>query len=332
MAAGLNEFEWETLHETGAEADRLGEWEEEAGQEGELADWASRQWNGVRSPGSWQRAAALAAARSALSAYGGAGRAIADLLPAREFEGEYEAEFENEEEGEVEAGELHEINPARKVYLDAMMEHIAHEAAEAESEAEAAEGFLPLIPMIAGKLLPLAAKVLPKVAGKVMPRIARAVTRAAPRLSHGVNNIARTLYRDPRTRQLVRTIPSIARRTITSVARQAAAGRPVTPAMAQRVLAQQAYRVLTRPHETARVLRRNARMDRRYHVVTRTPLGRAWSGTGPGVWRGTGPSWTSTGPASWNYGRPGTGLCRSCGTRLQRQGTRFMNCRCACNG
>ena len=42
------------------------------------------------------------------------------------------------------------------------MEHMGLAAMEAESEFEAAEHFLPLIPMVASKLLPLAAKVLPK--------------------------------------------------------------------------------------------------------------------------------------------------------------------------
>jgi hypothetical protein len=290
MSAGLAEYEWEASPESGQE----GEWETEAEAVNDIANWARSQWAAVQTPGSWQRNAALAAARSALASAGQGGAAA--MLADRELEGEFESEFESESAGE------YELNPARRIYLDAMMEHLAHEAAEAESEEEAAEGFLPLIPMIAGKLLPLAAKVLPKVAGKVMPNIARAVTRVTPRLSRGVNSLARTLYRNPRTRRLVRTIPSIARRTITRVARQAAAGRAVTPAAAQRVLAQQAYRVLARPQETVRVLRRNAAMDHRYHGATRI-AGR---------------------PRSFRF-------CPTCGSRTGRS-ARTCSCHCSWSG
>jgi hypothetical protein len=237
MVSALNEYESELLTESELESAFAGE--SESGEEflGGLSNWTSRQWNALQTPGTWQRRAALAAAKAA--------------LPSQEAEGEEESEWE--------------INPVRKVYLDAMMEHLAHEAAHAESEAEAAEEFLPLVPMVASKLLPLAAKALPKVAGKVFPRIASAVTRATPQLTRGVSNIARTLYRNQRTRPLVRTVPTIARRTVTTLARQAASGRPVTPAGAQRVLAQHAYRVLSRPQETVRVLRRNSLMDQRFH-------------------------------------------------------------------
>jgi hypothetical protein len=165
--------------------------------------------------------------------------------------------------------------------------------------------------MLAGKLLPLAAKVLPRVAAKIMPRIARVMTRATPQLSRGVSNIARTLYRDPRTRHMVRTIPSIARRTVTTLARQAAAGRPVTPVAAQRVLAQQAYRVLTRPQETARALRLNAIMDKRFHGATGTVIGRS-----QGV-----------------FARPQVArVCPTCGTRVVRRAGRGCSCSCSCNG
>src|SRR5438270_396118 len=61
-----------------------------------------------------------------------------------EFEGEFEleGEFESELEGEFEfeMGE-HELNPIRRVYPDALMEHMAHAASEAENEHEAAEHF-----------------------------------------------------------------------------------------------------------------------------------------------------------------------------------------------
>ncbi len=352
MVAPMTEYELEAFGEAEHAFANEGEWEHgegEAGEQffGDIANWARRQWSAVQTPGSWQRRAALAAARSALPAAGGwvggrvgglvgpegapIGKAIggalgsagASLLPDREWEAELEGEWESGGEGEWE-GEA-ELNPVRKVYLDAMLEHMAHEAAHAESEEEAVEGFLPLIPMLASKVLPLAAKVLPRIAAKVIPRLARAVTRVSPQLSRGVSNITRTLYRNPRTRQLVRAVPSIAQRTMTRLARQAAAGRAVTPQAAQRVLAQQTYQVLTRPQATLRALRRNAGMDRRYHGVTGIPMGPApgvagavahCPTCGTGVMRrpvlastpGALPGWRPTGAM-----RSCCGCCRCCG-------------------
>src|SRR5690242_20285889 len=74
---------------------------------------------------------------------GAIGNVVGSLL------GESELESEQELESELE----HEISPIRKIYPDAMMEHLGELAAEAESEHEAAEHFLPLIGMAASKLL-----------------------------------------------------------------------------------------------------------------------------------------------------------------------------------
>ena len=168
----------------------------------------------------------------------------------REFEeeweatGEYEGAYEGEYEWEAEA------NPLRRVYPDALMEHMGHMATEAESEAEA-EAFI-------GALVPLAAQVLPRVAPHIM--------RAAPRLIRGISRITRTLRRNPATRPLVRAIPSIIRRTVGSVARQTRQGRPVTPQAVVRALGQQTRRVLTSPAACRHAVARSRALDRRYHV------------------------------------------------------------------
>jgi hypothetical protein len=81
----------------------------------------------------------------------------------------------------------------------------------------------------------------------------------------------------------------------------------VTPAAAQRVLAQQAYRVLTRPRLTARVMRHNAVMDRRYHGATQTPL---------------------VGPRRRFAG----GYCPACGSSMGGPRARQWTCRCSWNG
>jgi hypothetical protein len=199
-----------------------------------------------------------------------------ELEGESEYESEAELEDESELEGEYELEGEGEISPVSKVYPDAMMEHLAHVAMEAESEAEAAEGFLPLVPMIASKLLPLAARALPRIAGRALPKIARQVSRVTPNLVRGVTNITRVLHRNPATRRLIGTVPSIARRTVTTIARRAAAGRPVSPQLAARILAHHRRRVLRNPRMVRKILGRSNVMDRRYHRLAGLPRRAGW--------------------------------------------------------
>jgi hypothetical protein len=170
------------------------------------------------------------------SRVGGAlGDFLGSFLPDSEFEGEWE--FEGE------------MNPLRRVYPDALMEHLGHAATETESEEEA-EAFV-------GALIPLAARVI--------PRIAPAVMRAAPQLIRGVANVTRVLRSNPATRQLVRTVPNIVRRTAASLAQQSSQGRPVTPARAVRTLARQTARVISNPQRCAQAVQRSRALDRQHH-------------------------------------------------------------------
>ncbi len=172
-----------------------------------------------------------------------------ELETEDELEGEFEAEGELEFESEFEDEAEGEISPVRKIYADAMMEHMAHMAAEAETEQEAAEHFLPLIGMAASKLLPVVAKAAGPLLKKALPQVAKAVTRVTPQLTPRVSTITRSLHRNPNTRGLLHAVPSIARRTVHSLARQAAHGKHITPRSAVRTLARQTNKVLShRPH------------------------------------------------------------------------------------
>ena len=186
---------------------------------------------------------------------GAIGNVVGSLLG--EGEGEDESAFESEDEGE--------LSPIRKIYPDAMMEHLGELAFEAESEDEAAEHFLPLIGMAASKLLPVVAKAIAPMAKKALPKIARAVTRATPRLTKGIGQVAKTLHRNPQTRHLLKTVPSIARGTVGSIARQAAHGRNITPRTAVRTLARQARRVLAHPQQRRHALRHHNQLERKFH-------------------------------------------------------------------
>jgi hypothetical protein len=188
-----------------------------------------------------------------------------------ESEDEYEGEAEDEYEDEYEE----ELSPIRKVYPDAMMEHVGELAAEAESEDEAVEHLAPVAHMAASKILPVVAKVakitkgLSKAgsAAKMVKaaKIAHAVTKAVPRLTKAIGKVTRTLHRNPATRHLLKTVPGIARRAVGSIARQAVRGRHVTPRTAVHTLARQTKRVLGHPGHRKQALRQHNHLERKFH-------------------------------------------------------------------
>ena len=207
---------------------------------------------------------------------GALGNIASSLLGEQEMEGE--DEFEGEDE--------HEISPIRKIYPDAMMEHLGELAAESESEDEAAEHFLPLIGMAASKLLPVVARAVAPMAKRALPKIARALTRSTPQLTKGIGRVAKVLHRNPQTRHLLRAVPTIARRTVGNIARQTARGRNVTPRTAVRTLAKQARYVLGSPRQRQHALRRHKNLERRFHGkwgrgIARPHYGTAVHGVAP---------------------------------------------------
>jgi hypothetical protein len=155
-----------------------------------------------------------------------------------------------------------ELSPIRKIYPDAMMEHLAHEAAAAESGHHAARVLLPIVPMAATRLGPSVARALPTV---------------MPRLAHGVSTVTEGLFRRPQTRHLVRTIPTIVNRTVTSLANRASQGLPVTPQTAIRTLTQQTSQMIRNPQQRANALRRSNVFDRQFHRMTGTIVRRRGS-------------------------------------------------------
>ena len=170
----------------------------------------------------------------------------------QEAEAESESEFESEDEDELEE---EFANPQARAYPDALMEHLGHLAAEAESEAEA-EAFI-------AAAIPLAAQLLPKA----LPLI----SKAAPKLIKAAGRLTRVLRRNPRTRKLVRTVPRMIKRTVGSMAKQSARGRRVTPATATRTFRRQAAQVVGNPAQCAHAWRSSRAADRKYHRVAARP-------------------------------------------------------------
>jgi hypothetical protein len=256
MAVGVSEYELEALPEL--EAGHEGEQHESEQFFGALANLAQRGVGWLTAAGSPQRRFAILAARQALNrglpalgrfaggqiggtSNGATGASLgtraaswlSGLLPQQEYEAEWEAE----------------INPIRKIYPDAMMEHLGHAAAETHSEAEAEA--------LAGAMIPLAARVAPGAASAIM--------RAAPGLVCGLAGVVRTLHRSPATRPLIRTVPAIVRRTAASIAQQATRGTAVTPQAAVRTLARQTLQTLGTPRQAASAFRHSQRLDRHFH-------------------------------------------------------------------
>jgi hypothetical protein len=255
----MHEYEFESEWEGESEFEYEGEME---GEEffGRIAQMARRA---AQNPA--LRRIGLQAARSALGGLRGAGPAgamasnvLGGFLPQREYEGEFESEYEGE--GEFESEDF--VNPQRRLSRgpssEALMAHLGNAAASAESEDEA-EAFI-------GALVPLAARLI--------PRVAPAVMRAAPQLIRGISNVAQRLRSNPATQQLVRTLPTIARNTVGSLARQVGQGRPITPQTAVRTLAQQTARVIGNPRAATAAYQRNRALDRRYHQAVARPTGR----------------------------------------------------------
>jgi hypothetical protein len=245
MAFVQTEYESEDELEALSELEDESEWEDELEDESESEAFYSRLARLAR-----RRPHSKALTRIAKRAARAAISSLAD--PTCDGESECEAEGEYEDEGEAEGEFEAGLNPIRRVYPDALMEHLGHAATETEDEAEA-EAFV-------GALLPLAAKVLPKVG--------RAVMKAAPQLTRAVARVARTLRKNPSTRQLVRTMPELARRTVRSLAHRVAKGKPLTGRAAVRSLARHASHLLRHPKRVVHTYRRSRALHGHHHRAT----------------------------------------------------------------
>ncbi|MCL6741793.1 hypothetical protein LZ518_11710 [Sphingomonas sp. RB56-2] len=87
------------------------------------------------------------------------------------------------------------------------------------------------------------------------------VKAVVPILARAGGDVARQLAAssDPRARVLLRTIPTIQKRTLATLAAKARRGRPITPQTAVRVMRTQANRVLGNSQNLGRALANNAR-------------------------------------------------------------------------
>ena len=101
------------------------------------------------------------------------------------------------------------------------------------------------------------------VATVLSPRDRRALRRLLPHLVRGAAVLTRILRRRRITRPAVRAVPTIMRRTVATLKRQAAAGQPITRRAAGRAAATQVRRVLGSPAACAAAIQQNVRVSRR---------------------------------------------------------------------
>lgn len=306
--------EMETLYESEWEGETPGAFESEQFFQ-ELSQAANRA-----APVPALQRLALESARSALR-QGGITSAdglyeIQNMLGQAEMEGGYEGELEQA------------VSYMNQLPSSALMEHLGHAAAEAETEGESFAFLAPLLPL-AAKAIPLAVKGLgfagKLAAKKILPKVISNVTRSIPQMTRSLQGVARTLSKVPNAKPLKRTLPTIAKRSVAAVTRQAASGRPVTPQVAARTVAQQAAKVIGNPRQAVQAYRQSASMDRKYHrgastAIPPTPaVAPAASATAPTE---------SQQPASGYPGYGQTGMSGGAMTGRVASGRRQRGCCC----
>lgn len=156
-----------------------------------------------------------------------------------EFEFEFEAHHEAHHESHHEAA--HEIAHHEVAHHEAlaemMAEAAAHESNEGQAEAMAGAAAVTVL----------------------SPSDRRALRRMLPHLVRGAAVLTRILRQRSATRPAVRAVPTIMRRTVRDLKRQAAAGTPVTRKTAARAAASQVRQVLGNPRVCAAAIQQNVK-------------------------------------------------------------------------
>lgn len=186
------------------------------------------------------------------------GRAASSVLESEaghEYESEFEMhegahEFEMEfESHEYEQPEVaHEIAHHQISQHEALAEMMAEAAAQEQNEGEAEA--------MAGAA----------AMNVISPADRRALRRILPHLVRGTAILTRILRRQKATRPAVRAVPTIIRRTVKDLKRQAAAGKPITRKAAGRAAASQIRKVLGNPNACAAAIQKNVRTTRKMNA------------------------------------------------------------------
>jgi hypothetical protein len=179
------------------------------------------------------------------------GRVASSALGESELE---QHEFEAHEQHEWEQHEFEQHEAAHEVAHEIAHHELSHHEALAEMMAEAAsheqhEG-------------QAEAMVGAAVMTTLSPRDRRALRRVLRHMIRGVAVLTRILRRRRITRPAVRAVPTIVRRAVRDLKRQAAAGQPITRRAAARATVTEMRRVLGNPSACAAAIRQNVRASR----------------------------------------------------------------------
>ncbi len=238
----LGEEEWESL----GEEESLGEWE--GSFEEELEGTEGEEFLG----GLWKKVKALAPKVAPIlkklapvagtvigGALGGpAGAALSGKLGGVVSQLEAEEEYFDGEGGDTEDEMEAQVVPGLTPSQDVMAEVLAGQAAEVESEEEAEA-------LAGGTTI------------YIVGQAPLAVKRVSPALAKGTARLTRLLRKRPQTRPFIKAIPTITKKTVATLSRKAAKGKPVTPKTAIRTMAKQTMRLFGSPKKTAVALVRN---------------------------------------------------------------------------
>jgi hypothetical protein len=181
---------------------------------------------------------------------GPAGAALGKAAGAALGETELEDELEDEQESEQEMAQ--EIAGHPLTHNEAVAEMLAESASQERHEGEAEA-------MVGAAAVTV-----------ISPRDRRALRRILPHLIRGTAILTRILRRRRATRPMVRAVPTIVRRTVKDLKRQAAKGSPITRRKAARTAAKHVKRVLSSPKASAAAISRNLKVSKSYKRRRRT--------------------------------------------------------------
>lgn len=196
-----------------------------------------------------------------------AGKAVGGLLggPAGAVLGSKLASLAAQQIREMEAEGMHELESHElgmgeyELGENELGEHeLVHELAEHEAQAEAMAHYA----AFSESAHESEAWVGAAVTVSLSPSDRRALRALVPNLVRGASILSRILRMRKVTRPFVRVVPEIMRRTVRTLKRGAANGRPITRKLAGAVMANQTRRVLSSPRYCGAVLRRNVRATR----------------------------------------------------------------------
>jgi hypothetical protein len=200
-----------------------------------------------KNSGLFKKIAKVALPLVATAIAGPAGGALGGMAAKALGEGEFEGEGEDEFEGEGESEMTHEIASHELSHNEAVAEMMADAASREmhEGEAEAMVGA--------------------SVVTVISPKDRRALRRILPHMVRGTAILTRILRRSRRGKVGVRIVPTIMRRAVKDLKRQAAKGIPITRKRAARATAKQVRRVLSSPRACTAAVARNVKVTRAYN-------------------------------------------------------------------